>query len=379
MKRPFICLAVMAMIAIPIMAGCGQAAVAPTPTTVQPAKAAEPTKAPAAPTAIPSAPTTAPATGQTPAVAPTAASTQKTSFPEKGRPITIIVPWGAGDTNDNWARLIASFMEKDLGTSIQVSNKAGAGSQVGTTEIAKSKPDGYTLGLSSFITASLIYLDPERQAVFSRKDFQTVALVSAEPPGIVVKADGPYKTTKDLVNAAKAAPGNIKIGDNGHMTPTNMQGFLFQKSAGITIAPVHFNSVAETASAVLGGHVDGGVGSAGGLINHIKAGTMRMLGVGGNERVKSIPDVETFAAQGYPGVNIVISRGFFAPAGVPKDVVEVLDSATKKILENPEFIQKADAAGLPIKYLNSTQLGNHWEELENLVKPLLEEAKKSTS
>jgi len=162
---PFMATVVAASI---IAVGCAGTPPAPTPTK---AAAAAPTTAPAAaPTKAPAAAATA---APTKAAAPTAA---KLNFPEKGKTVTIIVPWSAGGSNDVYCRLLAPYLEKEMGTPFQVVNRPEASSQVGMTELAKAKPDGYTLGLNSLQTTISVYLDAERKAAFDRKSFQPVAV-----------------------------------------------------------------------------------------------------------------------------------------------------------------------------------------------------------
>lgn len=150
MRRLLLALLVALAAASLVVAGCSQPSPAPTPTksAAAPAKAAEPTKAPAE---------------QPRAAQPTAAPAAKSDWPQKGKNITIIVPWAAGSPNDVFARMLAPYIEKELGTSVTVEAKPGAGSQIGMTELSKAKPDGYTLGVNSLKTTIATYLDPERK------------------------------------------------------------------------------------------------------------------------------------------------------------------------------------------------------------------------
>src|SRR5665647_1207380 len=202
MKRVILSLATVATAGM-LLAACGGPAAAPAATTA-PAKPAA-TTAPAAPAATKPAASAATA-------APAAA---KSTFPEKGKTITIIVPVNAGGGSDVSTRLMLPALEKILGTSVQVENKPGAGQQLGHTEFSKSKPDGYTIGMTNLPTTLTTYLDKERQAVYNRKTFQTIAAPVMDPGAIFVKADSPYKTLKDLVDAAKAKPSTIKGSTTG--------------------------------------------------------------------------------------------------------------------------------------------------------------------
>src|SRR5512139_2410738 len=133
--------------------------------------------------------------------APTAAGTAE--YPAKGRTITIIVPSTAGGGTDTATRMLAPILEKDLGVPIQIVNKPGASMQIGLSEVAAAKPDGYTLVMSVLPTAASIYLDPERKATFTRKNLQPIALVYEAPFCVWVLASSPYKTLKDVADAAK--------------------------------------------------------------------------------------------------------------------------------------------------------------------------------
>ncbi len=372
LKTVFVRLAALLATASLLVVGCADAAPSPTPTKA----AAAPTAAPAQPTAAPAKPAAA-ATAQstqaapTPAAAPTAA---KIDYPEKGKAITIVAPWAAGSVNDLFSRQFATWMEKDLGTQIQVVAKAGAGGQLGITEVAKAKPDGYTLGMNSMPTTAIIYLDPDRQAAFSRKDLAPVAIGVMEPVGLVVKGDGPYKTTKDLLDAAKAAPDTIKVGDSGVMTPTHMPAIALGKAAGVKLASVHFNGSSEQVTAILGGHIDAGVVSAGGLMGHFQSGQLRILGVFDKEEISLFPGAKTMTSQGY-NVIMVATRGFVAPGGTPKAIIDVLSASIGRATKDAEFLKKMDEMGMRVRYADAQQYAALWDEDDAICKPMIADAK----
>lgn len=265
-------------------------------------------------------------------------------------------------------------MEKELGTSVQVVNKPGGTTQVGMTELVKSKNDGYTLALTSTITTVLTYLDPERQAVFTRKDFEPIAAPGVEPMVISVKADSPYKTTKDLMDAAKASPGKIKVAGNGLGSPTQKAGLMLGKAAGAKFASVHFDGDAPNATALLGGHVDASVTSLPGILPHFKSNGVRVLGITDNEETKFLSGVKTLPSQGY-NVVLLLSRGVVGPAGIPADGVAALSGSIKKVTANDEFLKKADEAGLIVKYLDPKQFAAHWDDLDKQVAPMMNDFK----
>lgn len=351
------------------LAGCGGGAPAPTPTAAKPAAA--PTKA--AEPAKPAEPTKAPAA--VPTSAPTAAPAAKVDYPAKGKSITLIVPWDAGGINDVAARALTPFVEKELGVPIQVVNKPGAGSQIGLTEIAKAKPDGYTIGIVTLPTAINTYLEPERKAVYTRKDFEPLALHTIDPVTIAVKADSPYKTTKDLIEAAKANPEKIKAADIGVLSGKHLAILDLQKATGAKFAIVHFSGGSQAMTALLGGHIDVNFCTAGEVPSQYKAGEVRLLGIMDKQPSKFYPGITTLESQGYK-VYSTSSRGWAAPAGTPKEVVDKLSAALKKAMEDPEHQKKIEATTSELRYMNPAQMAAYWAEMEEQLKPLIQEVLK---
>ena len=357
MKRLLIGLAGVLASAALATAGCSQAASPPAPTTA-------PAPKPAA-TAIPAEPTKAPASAQ-----PTAAPAPKVSFPEKGKPITLIVPYTAGGSVDIAARVLAPALEKELGTPVQVVNRPEAGAQVGTTELARAKPDGYTLGYTVLPTTITLYLDPERKAVFSRKDFAPVAMHVIDPGVVGVKADSPYKTMQDFVNAAKAKPGAIKIAVTGVMGPSHLDVLQTQALTGAQFAVVHFDGGAPGLTAMLGGHVDAKYGNIGDFLPQMKSGNIRILGIMDTQENKFLPGVKTMESQGIKQYSAV-SRGVSAPAGTPKEIVDAISGAIKKIIASNEHKAKMQEMGQTLRYMDPAEFGKYWDDVEAQVKPLM--------
>ncbi len=353
-----LCVSAVAALTLTAVACSSPAAPAPTAAPAAP-KAAEPTKA------------AAPAAAQ-PTAAPAAA---KATYPEKGKSITMIVPFGAGGSTDIGARLLAAGMEKELGVPVQVENKGGAGSQTGLAELAKAKPDGYTIGFANLPTTNLIYTDPARKATFSAKSFQPIGAQVVDPSAIGVKADGPYKTVKDLVDAGKANAGAVKFGSDGPMTDDDLGIFQLSKASGATYANVAFDGAATTINAVLGGHIDAAFGHVGDFLGQVKGGQMRVIGVADKERSKFYPDTPTLIEQGYNITNSS-TRTLVAPAGVSSEVVNVLTAAMKKAMEAPDHVQKMNDAGLTLRYMDPAQTAAFWADMDKLAKPLVDEASK---
>ena len=367
MKRAILSLATVAAAGL-LLAACGGPAAAPAATTA-PAKPAA-TTAPAAAGA-----TMAPAATKPAAPAATAApAAAKSSFPEKGKPITIVVPVNAGGGSDVSTRLMLPAMEKILGTQVQVVNKPGAGQQLGHTDFAKSKPDGYTLDMTNLPTTLTTYLDKERQAIYNRKTFMTIAAPVMDPGAIFVKADSPYKTLKDLVEAAKAKPSTIKGSTTGILSAPHLELLQTEKATGAKFATVHFDGAAPATTALLGGHIDVQFAFIGDMGSQIKGGEIRAISVLDDQESPYLPGIKTAKSEGY-NVTSLVPRGYSAVAGTPADVVAVLEDAFKKTSEDAEVKKKQDEMFLTQKFLGSKAYGEFWDKMEVELTPLVEQAK----
>lgn len=319
------------------------------------------------------APTKAPAAAQSTA-APAAPAT-KVDFPQKGKPIILIVPYAAGGPSDVMARIMAPTLQELLGTTVEVVDKPGASSQTGMTELAKSKPDGYTIGQMNLPSGLTVYLDPDRKAAFGKKDLLPLAVVTRAPETILVKADSPYKTLKDLVEAAKTKPGKVSIGSTGYLGTPHLSAVQFAKLAGVEFGTVHFDGSAPAITALQGGHVDSVVGNVDPpYISAVKGGNARSLGVMDGKENSYLPGVPTFAAAGYP-INAYNTFGWVLPAGTPKEVVDILSGAFDKMSQNADFKKKMGDAGLVVDYQGPAQMAQTWDQIESGVAPILDLAK----
>lgn len=364
MKLPAVCLAAALVVVALVAAGF-----------TQPPPPPPPTKVPAPPTAAVS-PTKAPeATKALVAAQPTAVPTKTVKFPEKGKTITAIVPFAAGGSTDVGARLIADAMEKELGVPILVVNKPGAATQIGMTALATSKPDGYTISFTSMPSFCNSYLDPESKATYTRKHFELIGRSTAEAIGLSVKSDSPFKDVKDLVQAAKAKPEQIKMGLGGILGVNHMNVLLLEKIAGIKFAPVQFAGGAPVLTAILGGHIDVGTNASAELLSQFKSGALRVLGLFDRAENKFFPAVKTLEAQGYK-VALNASGVVAVPGGTPQEIKDVLAQTFKKALDSPDLQAKFAAAGLEIRYLDQAQVTTLWSEIDAEIKPLIEAFRK---
>lgn len=351
-----------------VLSGCGQAAPAPAATK---APESQPAAAPTASQPAKPAEATKPAAAQ-----PTTAPAAKSNYPEKGRAITFIVPFAAGGVNDLGARILAAGMEKELGTPVQVVNKVGAGGQVGLTEMAQSKPDGYTISTISIPSTMSVYLDPERKAVFGRKDLAIVAGTFQDPQILSVQADSPYKTMKDLIEAAKAKPEGIKVAAGTLNSSIDLTVSMVEKTAGVKFTRLHTDGGAQNIPALLGGHVDASFNNSTELRQSFQAGSVRVLGIASKEPSSFFPGAPTMTSLGYPVV-FSVDQGVGLPGGTPKEVVETLGTALKKILETDQTKTAMTNVGVSPLYRTPEIFGTTWDQMEPQVKELMALAKKS--
>ncbi len=301
-------------------------------------------------------------------------SVQAAAFPEKGRTLTHIVAYPPGGGTDVTARLLAPMLEKELGIQVQVLNKGGAGGQIGFTELVRSKPDGYTIGNLILPTVITTYLDPSRKAVFSRKSFQLLALQDNDPGIIAVKATGPYKTLKDLIDVAKAKPGTIRTTTSGILSDDHIAAMITEEVAGVKFAVVHFDGSAPGRTAVLGGHVEAFYGNVSEMEAQVRGGEIRLLAVMDRQRSKFYPDVKTAEEQGYK-IYSGVHRGIGMPAGAPKDVVDALSGALGKVIQSGEFREKMEKLTYAPLYMNPATYEKFWADYETQAKQWVEWSK----
>jgi tripartite-type tricarboxylate transporter receptor subunit TctC len=293
------------------------------------------------------------------------------AFPQKGKPIQIILGFAAGGASDVGARILASGMEKELGTPVVVVNKPGAGGQISYTELFRAKPDGYTIGNINFPGAIGSYLDPTRKAIYNRKGFQPLALHVFDPGVLAVKADSPFKSVKDIIDAARANPEKLTITTTGIKTHEHFAVMMLQKIAGVKFAIVHFAQGSVPAiTAVLGGKIDIECDNVGDLLPHVKSGGMRIIGVMDNQESPFYPGVKTLEAQGYK-VYSASSRGFALPQGTPREIVDTLSTAIKKVINSEDHKKKMTDMGLTLRYMGPEEYGKYWDENEKMIAELL--------
>jgi len=293
------------------------------------------------------------------------------------KPITLMVPWAAGGGTDVGARILAAIAEKKVGQPIIVVNKVGAGSQVGMTELARAKPDGYYLGFASLPATNTIILDPERKAAFDVDSFLPIINQVLDPGLIWVKADSPYKTVKDLLDDAKKRQGQVRASTTGILGDDHLAILMMEKAAGVTFRIVHFEGGAQQFTATLGGQVDVSFDNVGSVVTKIRAGQVRGLAVMDKERSKFIPDVPTLSEVGFPNIISSSTRGIMGPKGIPDPVVKKIQDIFLTSMKEPDHVEKMEKVGLAIMPMLGAEYTKYFKELHETCKAYMEEARKA--
>ena len=284
------------------------------------------------------------------------------AFPTK--PVQLMVAYPAGGSTDIAARIVASIAERDLGQSIVVVNKAGAGGQVGWTEMSRAKPDGYYVGFINLPALNTVILDPDRKAIFKEDAFVPVINQVLDPGIIWVKGDSPYKTLKDLIDAARKNPQKVSAATTGILSDDHLAILMMEEAApGAMFRIVHFEGGAPVMTAVMGGHIDCAFDNVGSVFRRIKTGELRALAVMDTQRSPFIPDVPTMPELGYKTVISSSTRGIAVPKGTPSAVVKRLETSLKKAMEDPEHVKKMEEAGLTLRVMVGEEYAKYYREL----------------
>ena len=262
------------------------------------------------------------------------------------RDITFIVPYAPGGSTDPISRQIASQLEKELKRTVNVENKPGGSATVGVGQVIRSKPDGYTIWLSS--NSALAYQPLVNKSLTwkSPADYQSIVTLVKLPAIITVKADSPYKTFEDFIEAARQNPGKIRVAVSGYRTAPDLVIQELNKVANIRIATVPFTGGGgEALIALLGGRVEATSGYAPTVRAHVQAGTVRVLASFSKEKYFMFPEAQSVVQAGY-NVTLPADYGVVAPKGLPKDVLDKLVAAALRIGKSEEFAKFSAANGL---------------------------------
>jgi len=264
------------------------------------------------------------------------------AWPE--RPITIVVPAAAGGTTDIAARVLAEKMGKDLGTSVVVENKGGGGGSIGTAQVARARPDGYTL-LMGNIGPVAINFSLYKQLSYKESDLRGITNVISVPNILVVHADSPVRSVRELVELARTRRLNVStsgVGQSPHMSSE-----MFRQKAGIEVTLVPFPGAAPAVTALLGQQVDYMIDNLPSSMPHIRSSKFRALAITSATRSAQLPEVPTMTEAGVP-MQVTAWFGLLAPAGTPDAVVERIQQSARRAMQTAEVRQRfADLGGVP--------------------------------
>jgi tripartite-type tricarboxylate transporter receptor subunit TctC len=273
--------------------------------------------------------------------APVTASAQ--AYPT--RPIQVIVPFAGGSASDVVMRILLDRMAKSIGQPFIVDNRPGAGGNIGSDLVAKSKPDGYTLLMGTVGTHAInpsLYKNMPYDHV---KDFVPVILVAGVPNVLVVNPSLPVHSVPELIAYAKANPGKLNFASSGNGTSIHLSGELFKAMTGVEMTHVPYKGSAPALTDLIGGQVQLMFDNLPSSLPFIKAGKLRALAVTSGARAAALPDLPTLAESGLPGFEASSWFGVLAPAGTPRDIVAKLNGAIAGWLASPEAKEKLLAQG----------------------------------
>ncbi|KQT14102.1 tripartite tricarboxylate transporter substrate binding protein [Ramlibacter sp. Leaf400] len=271
------------------------------------------------------------------------------SFPSK--PITMVVPFPPGGVADTVARPVAEAMSRDLGQPVVIENRGGAGGGIGMGHAAKAAPDGYTI-LMALASYSVL---PEADAILGRapmysfNSLRPIARFTADPTVLAVRAESPWKTAKDFVEDAKRRPGAINYGSSGNYGTMHVPMEILAQNTGVKLTHVPFTGAGPAVIALLGGQIDAVSTGPATVVQHVKAGKLRVLAHWGNGKLESLPDVPSLKDAGF-NAEYAQWSGLFIPAGVPEPVAQRLRAAARAAGNDAKVRETIGNAGSPVMY-----------------------------
>ncbi|QND54152.1 tripartite tricarboxylate transporter substrate binding protein [Phyllobacterium sp. 628] len=278
------------------------------------------------------------------------------TFPE--RTITLVVPFAAGGSTDLVARLVAANMAASLGHQVIVENVGGAGGNLGAAQVARADPDGYTILMGTVATHALNPLMLKTKPYDPVKDFAPVSLLVLVPNVLVINPQLPVNNVKELVQLLKDNPEKYSYASSGNGTPLHLSGELFKSMAGVKLEHIPYKGAGPALNDLIGNQVSIMFDNLPSSSAHIKAGTLKALGVTTKDRAPSFPDVPT-VAETVPGYETYTWNALFAPAGTPPEVVSSLNKAANAALANPSVVAKMKDFSATIVASTPDELATH--------------------
>lgn len=268
--------------------------------------------------------------------------------PYPNKPIRLMVAFPPGGSTDLMARNLATELSKSLGQPVVVENKAGANGNIGSGEVAKAAPDGYSLLLSGVGTNAINHSLYPSMTYDSLRDFEHITLLAEGPNVLIVNPNFPAKSVPELIAMAKAQPGKLNYGSNGNGSSGRLAMEMLRQATGIDMVHVPYKGGGPAMLAVIAGEVPMLFTNQDSALPQVKAGKVRAIGVASLQRNPAYPDVPTIAEQGLPGFAAVSWFGLSAPAKTPPDVIKKLHEESVKILNQPEFRARLESTGFVV-------------------------------
>ena len=273
------------------------------------------------------------------------ASTALHAWPD--RPLKLVVPYAAGGSADQMARLLADSLRSELGQPVVVENRPGANASIAATQVAAAAPDGHTLLLASGASLVLNPLLYKKLNYDAQKDFTPLSVVASLPLVVVVSPEHvPARSLPELIAYAKSKPGKLNYASVGIGNPLHLATELFMAMSGIDMLHVPYNGSAPALTAMLAGDVQVMFDASSTALPQVKAGKLRALAVTSTERFKQLPDVPTVAESGFPGYEAGIWFGLAVPSHTPPDRVALLNRAVNKALADKAFRERVETTGV---------------------------------
>jgi|DEB19_MinimDraft_2_1074335.scaffolds.fasta_scaffold04068_2 tripartite-type tricarboxylate transporter receptor subunit TctC len=289
-----------------------------------------------------------------------AAAVAQAEYPD--RTVTILLPSPPGGSADATARPVAKALTEALKQPFVVMNRAGAGGAIAYAQAANAKPDGHTL----LLAVSTISVLPEAEKLEKRRpsyqleQFAPLALLTAEPLVLMVRADSPWKSVDDLVKAARSAPGDVKYSSSGKFGPIHFPMEMFSRAAGIKLMHVPYSGGAPAATALLGKQVDVSAAGPAAAAAMSSDGRVRILAQWGGKRIEQMPEVPTLKELGY-NAEYYLWSGLFTPAGTPPDVIAKLRATLRGMSTSPGFLTDMKNSRIPVTYLDAPEFETYWQ------------------
>jgi tripartite-type tricarboxylate transporter receptor subunit TctC len=289
------------------------------------------------------------------------------------RPIELVVAFPAGGFADVTGRIFAEEMSKVLNAPVAPINKGGATGSLAATSMLNAPRDGYSLLVNTLGGMVLAPVTLRDITYDTNRDFYPVAFITSAPDGLTVRAESPYKTIHDLIDAAKKNPNKLSYGTAGTGVGGHFNAVIFSQSAGIKIKHVPYKGGGEYIPALLGGHLDFVVGTAIPILPHENAGKVRTLALMGRNKMKALPNIPTTAETGIKGDYLDSWAGCFVAAGTPKPIIDTLVAAAEKVIKSKDFGARIEKTGGTVQYVSPSEFQSMIEKEKNTA---LEVAKK---